>query len=63
MELCSNGHDEICFTCRYCPICEAKTESENEIAKLKSKTETLENRIEDLESENQELQAQIAEGK
>jgi hypothetical protein len=23
MELCSSGHDEICFLCRNCPLCEA----------------------------------------
>lgn len=63
MELCSNGHDEICFTGRSCPLCDAQTESKDEIGKLQNKIETLNNRIEDLESENQELQSQISEGK
>jgi TolA-binding protein len=63
MELCSNGHDEICFTSRSCPLCDAQTESKDEIGKLQNKIETLENQVEDFTFEIQELQSQIAEGK
>jgi len=26
MELCSNGHDEVCYDCRECPVCTAQEE-------------------------------------
>jgi len=29
MELCSDGHEEVCFECRDCPCCEAYEEIRN----------------------------------
>jgi hypothetical protein len=26
MTLCSDGHDEVCYECRRCPVCVAKAE-------------------------------------
>ena len=45
MELCSNGHEEICFEVRTCPLCEAQDEIDNllkEIASLEEKITELE---------------------
>ena len=50
MELCSSGHEEICFTERYCPLCGMMDENEH-----------LNAQIEDLEEERNNLQEQIEE--
>lgn len=37
MNLCSDGHEEVCYECRQCPVCEKIDEIgdlENEIADL-----------------------------
>ena len=28
MKLCDKGHDEVCFSCDCCPVCEARNEIE-----------------------------------
>lgn len=45
MELCSDGHDEICHESRKCPICELIDETKKE---HESEVETLEARINEL---------------
>ncbi len=45
MELCDSGHEQICFECRGCPLCdmESKLDAANdEIEKLKDKIYDLE---------------------
>ena len=45
MELCKDGHDDICYDARYCPLCEALEdikELEKEIASLEEKITELE---------------------
>lgn len=44
MNLCSNGHEEVCFEGRNCPLCDKMEEISN-----------LEKEIEDLESELEEV--------
>lgn len=51
MELCSDGHDEVCFDSRYCPVCGA----------LKD-ISALEDTINDLENEIEQLKAEINDG-
>lgn len=45
MELCSEGHKEVCYETRFCPAC-ALVE---EIKDLKAKIEDLEDEIKDME--------------
>jgi len=47
MELCGDGHEEICFDCRNCPVCEAQ----DEIADLEDRIIDLENEIDELRTE------------
>jgi len=47
MKLCSNGHDEVCFDCRYCPVCSVS----EDVAALEDTINDLENEIEQLEAE------------
>ena len=49
MNLCSDGHDEICHEGRECPAC-------NAIAEKVTKIEELENRIQVLEDETESSQ-------
>lgn len=45
MEICSNNHDEIVFSTRYCPLCSANDKIEgleSEIVELNDKITNLE---------------------
>lgn len=42
MNLCSDGHEEICHEGRYCPVCEIIKEKDGRIEDLESKVQTLE---------------------
>lgn len=44
MNLCDSGHEEICYECRNCPLCEANRE-----------IESLENIVEELKESLEEL--------
>lgn len=51
MELCSDGHEEICFVVA-CPLCEAiqeKAEIEQELEGWKEKVASLEHKMSELE--------------
>ena len=48
MELCSSGHDEVCFEGRQCPVCEAISDKNQE-------TEDMIKEIDDLKDENRSL--------
>lgn len=50
MELCSEGHEEICYEGRNCPCCE-----------LIGEKEILENKLTDKETEVDSLKAEIEE--
>ena len=46
MNLCSDGHNEVCFEGRNCPVCEAQAEAAGKIEALKREIATLENKLE-----------------
>lgn len=54
MELCSNGHDEVCYESRLCPACElyedTKQDYDTEFEKLENQISEL---IEELKEGNQ----------
>jgi hypothetical protein len=59
MNLCSDGHDEVCYSERRCPACELAKEKDAEIKKLERTNDEqldtifeLERRVKELE-ENQ----------
>lgn len=45
MTLCDDGHDEVCFETRDCPVCEMK----KQISSLEEKMDTLEDEIKDIQ--------------
>jgi hypothetical protein len=54
MQLCDNGHEEVCFEGRTCPLCEYRDDSTSDIRSLKAD-------IEELKRENEVLHDQIVE--
>lgn len=44
MEFCEDGHDQVCFDCRKCPLCEEL----NNVSKLEDKIYDLEEEIDTL---------------
>jgi hypothetical protein len=51
MNLCSDGHDEICHEGRKCPVCELIKEHEKNAEVLEDKITGLESEIEDLKGQ------------
>ncbi len=56
MDICKDGHGEVCFSETFCPACDAISETKDEITELKdalkeSQTEasTFQDRVEELE--------------
>jgi len=39
MELCNDGHDEICYEGRECPLCKTIEDADAEIKKLREEIE------------------------
>ena len=50
MNLCNNGHEEVCFENRQCPCCDVISEKDKEITDLNRKIEVLEADLEDLQN-------------
>lgn len=53
MNICSDGHDEVCYEARECPACLLKEDRnyfEDEITKLENKIRELVDRINELEN-------------
>jgi len=55
MELCSAGHDEVCFEGGNCPACSKIEDLEAEISDLVEEITALEDKIELLQDEVQDL--------
>lgn len=45
MNLCENGHDEVCFVGKDCPVCTELQSKQDVEVKLENKIEQLENEI------------------
>jgi hypothetical protein len=53
MNLCSNGHEEICFEGHDCPACAVTEDRDARIVLLEERVEELKDRISDLESDDE----------
>ena len=51
MELCSDGHNEVCFEGRDCPICLMVNDYEQQIYDLRYTIDILEDEVKDLKME------------
>ena len=49
MELCSDGHAEICYDEKFCPLCDLETDLRSEIKDLEKNVASLEEQIGGLE--------------
>lgn len=52
MNLCSNGHEEICHEGRECPFCAKIQEMKTDIDDLENKLDAAKDEIDNLQSEN-----------
>jgi len=62
MEICSSGHEEICFSSHKCPLCEAleeKNDLQKEIKNGEDKIDVLEDQVETLKETITDLKCQI----
>lgn len=57
MNLCSSGHDEVCYEGRDCPVCESMGDCEDRDKDIN----TLQDEIDSLKQEVDELQRQLSE--
>lgn len=51
MNLCSDGHDEVCYEGRHCPACTLKDERDDyasQVAKLEKRVEDLDTQLGDV---------------
>jgi predicted RNase H-like nuclease (RuvC/YqgF family) len=60
MELCSSGHDEICYDGGRCPFCSSIDEYERKVSHLEDDVSRLEYENRDLESQVSSLQSEVA---
>ena len=54
MELCDDGHDEVCYEGRTCPACRAAHYLQKDIQQLEKRVEDLLDEIERLKDEHEE---------
>jgi hypothetical protein len=54
MELCSIGHEEVCYTGHFCPACTVKGEMQEDLNKLRDE-------LDDEKSKTYELEALLRE--
>jgi DNA polymerase elongation subunit (family B) len=52
VNLCSHGHEEVCFEARKCPVCELIAEHESKVEALEEKIAQLESHINDIQERN-----------
>ena len=52
MNLCADGHEEVCFEGRNCPVCEIRSD-------LNAQIEDLNTQIEDLSKEVSQLESKV----
>lgn len=56
MNICHDGHEEICFEGRKCPFCDELATKEAEIDRLNEDIDDLKNEIRSLETRIEELE-------
>lgn len=53
MNLCNDGHEEVCYEGRECPVCDITNHKNREIEDLEHKIAELEHSVSELEAEVQ----------
>jgi inorganic pyrophosphatase len=51
MNLCDDGHDEVCFDSRHCPVCEIIKDNEDYTERLQDEIKDLRQQLTDAETE------------
>lgn len=50
MNLCDDGHDEVCYEGRQCPVCDALSDAEDEALDLKETINKMQETIDEMAS-------------
>ena len=50
MDICSNGHDEVCYEGRKCPVCELKNDLQYQIDEMQKIIDRQEVELEKMEN-------------
>lgn len=62
MNLCSDGHEEVCYEGRSCPACDFKeklSDCETDLSNEKEERKSLDDKVSELEEKISELESQI----
>lgn len=51
MNLCDDGHEEVCYECRHCPVCEIIKDNKDYVERLTQDNEDLRRDLADVETE------------
>lgn len=51
MNLCSDKHEEVCYSCRNCPVCEMRSELQAEINELACDYDSIKDELDTLKNE------------
>ena len=54
MNLCYDGHEEVCYDCRHCPVCEIIKDNKDYVDKLQDEVKDLTETVEILDRTNAE---------
>lgn len=50
MELCSIGHEEVCYETRFCPACAVKEELQTKIEDLQKENDSLNEELDNIQA-------------
>ena len=53
MDLCDDGHEEVCYESRECPVCKVQAELDVDIKAFEQELETANERIRELEADKE----------
>ena len=56
MDLCSDGHTEICYDSSPCPMCDAEDERNKEVDVMQDEIDSLASEVNDLQSQLDEAE-------
>lgn len=59
MKICDDGHEEVVYECRYCPVCEAREQSDKEADRLKDEISTLHDTIKEKDGVIEDLESRL----
>ena len=59
MKICDDGHEEVVYECRYCPVCEAREQGDKDADRLKDEISTLHDTIKEKDGVIEDLESRL----